>query len=135
MSKCESLSVELQIDFYKSVENHISQGNYCILALQSLSVEKQKLPKLYNYYYPLLYHCNQTTGKVQTAVCIRSDLEYTSLTTSPPTNVTGDVYTSGAEVKINEHTTLNVISIYLSNGPKGDNTDWLNTLHCQIKNG
>ena len=28
-------------------------------------------------------------------------------------------------VKINEQTTLNVISVYFANGPKGDNTDWL----------
>ena len=82
-------------------ENHISHGNYCILALQSLNVEKQKLPKLYKSYYPPLYYCNQTTGKMQTAVYIISDLEYTSLTTYHLKNITGDLYTFGDEVKIN----------------------------------
>ena len=70
---------------------------------------------------------------MQTAVYIRSDLEYTSLTTSPLTNVTGDVYTSGAEVKINEQITLHFISVYLPNGPNGDNTDWLNNIALSNK--
>ena len=94
---CRSISTNLL-----AFENHITQGNSCILALQSLNVEKRKLPKLENYCHPPLYNCNQTNGKVQTAVYIRSDLEYTSLATSPLTNITGDVYTSGSEVKINE---------------------------------
>ena len=61
---------------------------------------------------------------------IRSDLEYTSLTTSPLTNVTGDVYTSGAEVKINEQTTLNIISVCFPNGNK---TLWLKTIAMSMQ--
>ena len=72
---------------------------------------------------------------MQTAVYIRSDLEYTSLTTSPLTIVNGDVYSSGAEVKINEQSSLNAISVFLPYGPNDDNTDWLKTLHCQTSNG
>ena len=62
---------------------------------------------------------------------IRSDLEYTSLTTSSLTNVTGDVYTSGAEDKINEQTTLNIISVYF---PNGNTTLWLKTIAMSNQN-
>ena len=64
-------------------ENHISQDNYCILALQSLNVGKRKLPKINNYYYPLLCNSTRKTKKVETAIYIRSDLGYTTRISSP----------------------------------------------------
>ena len=36
-------------------------------------------------------------------------------------------------VKINEQTKLNDISVYFSNGPKGDNTDWLKDIALSNK--
>ena len=36
-------------------------------------------------------------------------------------------------VKINEQTTLNIISVYFPNGPKGDNTDWLKDIALSNK--
>ena len=81
-----------------------------------------------NYYYPGPLVINW-----KSANCSIYYLEYTSLTTSPLRNVTGDVYTSGAEVKINEQTTLNVLSVYLPNGPKGDNTDRLKNIALSNK--
>ena len=106
-------------------ENHISQSNYCILGLQSLNVEKRKHPRMKNYYYPPLCNSNKNTKKVQTAIYIRSDLVYTIPISSPVTNTLEEIYATTAMVKINEQTTLNVISVYFPNGPKGDNTDWL----------
>ena len=104
-------------------ENRISQSDYCILVLQSLNFEKSNLPRMKNYYYPPL--CNKNTKKVQTAIYIRSDLVYTIPISSPVTNALEEIYATTAMVKINEQTTLNVISVYFPNGPKGDNTDWI----------
>ena len=56
-------------------------------------------------------------------IYIRSDLEYTIPISSPVTNAMEEVYATIAMVKINEQTTLNVISVYFPNGPKGHNTD------------
>ena len=79
-------------------ENHISQRSYCILALQSLTVEKRDPPRMNNYYYQPL--CN---SKMKT-----SDLEYTIPVSSPVANAMEEVYATTAMVKINEQTTLNV---------------------------
>ena len=78
-----------------------------------------------NYYYPPLCNSNKNTKKVQTAIYIRSDLVYTIPISSTVTNALEEIYATTAMVKINEQTTLNIISVYFPNGPKGDNTDWL----------
>ena len=85
-----------------AVEHHMSQGNYCILALQSLTVEKKNLPRMNNYYYPPLCNSNKKTKNVQTAVYIRSDLVYTIPISSPVTNALEDVYAITTVVKMNE---------------------------------
>ena len=74
------------------------------------------------------------TKKVQTAIYIRSDLEYTIPISSPVTNAMEEVYATTAMVKINEQTTLNVISVYIPNGPKGDSTDWIKDIALSNKN-
>ena len=104
-------------------ENHISQSNYCILALQSLSVEKRNLPR----------NSNKNTKKGQTAIYICSDLVYTIPISSPVTNALEEIYATTAVVEINEQTTLNIISVYFPNGPKGDNTDWLKDITLSNK--
>ena len=105
-------------------ENHISQDNYCTLALQSLSVEKRNLPRM-NYYYPPLYNNNKKTNKVQTTIYIHSDLGYTIPILIPVTNVMQEVYATTAMVKINEQTTLSVISVYFQMDQKvTTNTGW-----------
>ena len=65
-----------------------------------------------NYDYPPLCNRNKKKKKVQTAIYIRSDLEYTIPISSPVTNAMEEVYATTAMVKINEQTTLNVISVY-----------------------
>ena len=45
-----------------------------------------------------------------------------------------EVYATTVMVKINEKTTLNVISVYFPNGPKGDNTDWIKDIALSNKN-
>ena len=44
-----------------------------------------------------------------------------------------EVYAATAVVKINEQTTLNVISVYFPNGPNGDNADWLKNIALSKK--
>jgi len=72
-------------------ENRISRGNYHILALHSLNVEKRNLPRINNYYYPPLCNSNKETKKVQTAIYIRRDLVYTIPISSPVTNAMEEV--------------------------------------------
>ena len=83
-----------------------------------------------NHYYPPLCNSNKKTKKVLTAIYIRSDLEYTIPISSP---VTEKVFGTTAFVKLNEQTTLNVISVYFPNGPKGDNVDWLKDIALSNK--
>ena len=70
---------------------------------------------------------------MQTALYIRSDLVYTIPISSPVTNTLEEIYATTAMVKINEQTTLNVISVYFPNRPKGDNTDWLKDIALSNK--
>ena len=77
-----------------------------------------------NYYYPLLCNSNKNTKKVQTAIYIRSDFVHTIPISSTVTNALEEIYATIAMVKINKQTTLNVISVYFPNEPKGDNKDW-----------
>ena len=84
-------------------------------------------------YYPPLCNSNKKTKKVQTAIYIRSDLVYTIPISSPVTNAMEEVYTTTAVVKINEQTTLNVISVYFPKGPEGDNTNWLKDIALSNK--
>ena len=80
-----------------------------------------------------LCNSNKNTKKVQTAIYIRSDLVYTIPISSPVTNTLEELYATTKMVKINDHTTLNVISVYFPNGPKGDNTDWLKDIALSNK--
>ena len=126
-------------------KEHHSQGpllqvclsKYCILALQSLNVEKSNLRRIKTYYYPPLCNSNKNTKKVQTAIYtaiyIRSDLVYTIPISSPFPDTLEEIYATTAMVKINEQTTLNIISVYFPNGPKGDNTDWLKDIALSNK--
>jgi ribonuclease HI len=124
---CRSISANL-LQF----ENHIYSEKYAILALQSLNVVSQKLPNLKNYFFPPLCHCDKDSKKVQTALYIRCDLEYEKINDFPiPTDTESTFYTS-ARVKIQEHI-LNVISVYLPRGPRGDNTDWLKSIRVSDK--
>ena len=85
------------------------------------------------YHYLPLCNSNKNTKKVQTAIYIRSDLVYTIPISSPVTNALEEIYAITAMVKINEQTKLNDISVYFSNGPKGDNTDWLKDIALSNK--
>ena len=67
------------------------------------------------------------------AIYDRSDIVYTIPISSPVTNTLEEIYATTAMVKINEQTTLNVISVYFPNGPKGDNTDWLKDIALSNK--
>ena len=72
---------------------------------------KREIPAMNNNYYPPLCNSNKKTKKVQTAIYIRSDLEYTIPISSPVTNAMEEVYATAGMVKINEHTMLNGISV------------------------
>ena len=107
--------------------------SYSILALQSLNTSKHKLPKIPNYFYPPLFSLNKTSDKVQTALYVRTDLNYSSIQPCPISVATTDpnFYWSGASVKINPDFVLNIISIYYPTGPVDDNTDWLKHLNIE----
>jgi ribonuclease HI len=115
-------------------ENHIISENYAILALQSLNVAVEKLPNLKNYYYPPLFHSDKDTKKVQSALYIRHDLEYDRICDFPISSHLENIYYSSARVKVNNEDIINVTSVYLPRGPRGDNTDWLKSLSISDKN-
>ena len=114
-----------------AVENHISQGNYCILALQSLTVEKKNLPRMNNCYYPPLCNSNKKTKNVQTAIYIRSDLVYSIPISSPVTNALEEVYATSTVVKMNEQGMLYPCPFKMDQ--KVTTQAGLKTSHCQTK--
>ena len=70
---------------------------------------------------------------MQTAIYIRSDDVYTIPISSPITSVMEEAYATTVMVKINEQNTLDIVSVYFPNGPKGDNTDWLKDIPLSNK--
>ena len=105
-------------------ENHISENNYAVIALQSLNVEKRRMPKLEGYYYPPICNCYENSVKVKVALYIRQDLKYTLLSDVIPKDL-NDIFWIGAKVKIDNTQIINFVSIYLPSGPNNSNTDWL----------
>jgi ribonuclease HI/exonuclease III len=109
-------------------QHHLLSSDYSVIALQSVSSSFRKLPKFPNYYYPPLFTCDKNSGKVQTAIYIRSDLAYSALNSPElPKNV-NSLHFTGVSVKINHQCTLNIVSVYYPQGPKDDDTDWLKHL-------
>jgi len=120
---CRSISTNL-LQF----ENYLLNNNFSVLALQSLNVIPAKLPKLINFYYPPVYTTNKSTNKVQTAIYIRSNLQYSYISLSSFTPADIDVFITGVTVKFNDHFQLNILSVYYPCGPKNENTDWMKHL-------
>ena len=108
-----------------SFEHYVQEGNYSVLALQSLNVERHRLPNLENYFYPPLYSINDANKKVQSALYIKCNLEYTQIVPFPVPQENKGIFTTGAEIKVNKDTLYNVLSVYYPSGPKEDNTDWI----------
>jgi hypothetical protein len=97
-----------------------------------LNVEFKKLPKFQNYYYPPIYDFNKNSGKVQTVMYIKSNIEY-----SRSKFITSDqetYFAVSAQIKITKENIYDIASVYYPNGPKGDNSDWIkNTLFKENK--
>ena len=112
-----------------SFEHFISCESYSILALQSLNVDRKKMPKLNGYYFPPICECDRNS-KVKSAIYIRQGLAYEQLSSSssPLPPATEDMYYTGVIVKINKDVILKIISLYLPQGPKNDNTDWIKNI-------
>ena len=105
-------------------ENHISENNYAIIALQSLNVEKRRMPKLEGYFYPPLCNCYEHTEKVKVALYIRQDLRYSLISEVIPKDL-DNIFCIGAKVKIDNSQIVNFVSLYLPSGPDNSNIDWL----------
>ena len=94
----------------------IDQNNYSVLALQSLSIDSNHLPKLDIYFYPPLFSCSKDDKRVMTAIYIKSDLEYSTFNptflgtvenNADPQPLEGFYYT-GATVKFKNQMISNV---------------------------
>ena len=111
-------------------KHHIDNNNYSVLALQSLNVEPSKLPKLENYYFPPQYTCSKETGKVMTAIYVRTNLDYCRelpVLKSHMENLK-DFYLTSVIIKINGDCQYNIMSVYYPKGPDNENTDWMKNI-------
>ena len=108
-----------------SFENHIVQNRYAVLALQSLNIEKRKMPKLENYFYPPITNCINPTDKVYSALYVRKDLKYS--VNSGFSQKFNDIncHIASVKVKLSNEVIINFVSLYLPQGVNHTNTDWL----------
>ena len=98
-----------------------------ILSLQSLNIKKEKLPKIKGFFYPPVYNIDKNTLRVNTAIYIKSDLNYIQVTPPIPPTATN---ISACAIKTQIMNTLcTIISIYLPKGPNDTNTEWLKYLN------
>ena len=107
------------------LSEYLSKNNHQVLLLQSLNVHHEKLPFLNGYYYPPLYHAEES-GKVSTAIYIQFGINYDKLQ-SPVPVICSDISAVGAKILINGYVT-NVLSVYFKTGPSNSNSDWLQAL-------
>ena len=120
---CRSISTNL----YELIQ-HLSTHRYQVLALQSLNVIEQKLPKFQNYYYPPIYQTNDETGRVSTALYIQEKVDYIEMQ-SPISKNVKNISISAAKLTFNKSDTLNIMSVYLPKGPDDKNTEWIRNLN------
>lgn len=111
---------------YDLLTQHLSGKNYNVLCLQSLSVQENKIPKLDNYFFPPTFHSDPVNGKVQSAIYVRTNINYTNCACPIPKN-TENTYACAIKVKILNFE-LMVLSVYLPKGPVNTNTNWLQSL-------
>ena len=110
---------------------HLVDRKYDIISLQSLNVQKERLPRLSGYYYPPVYNSCVRTGKVYTALYVHKNYRYTEYNDLIPKTETG-IYSSSVKIRFNNIFYI-ISSVYLPTGPDNTNTDWVrkacNTKH------
>jgi ribonuclease HI len=102
-----------------------------VLALQSLNVHRSGLPKIPNYFFPPLCAYDKDF-RIQTALYIRTDISYAFIAPETMMNLDG-VFSASACIKVNDNIYLNIMSVYLPQGPKENNTDWIKILSDKDK--
>ena len=118
---CRSITKNLE-----SLIQHLSTNHYHLLSLQSLNCSSDNLPKMPNFFFPPIINSTLTSNRIQTAIYIHKDINFTSYNFPIPPNSTGIFHCS---VKfIFQFTQYILISVYLPNGPNNNNTQWLANL-------
>ena len=122
---CRSISRNLDY-----LIQYLSNKKHQILVLQSLYVNKHKLPKLPNYYYPPVFQPEDEKGKVNTAIHIQENLNYIDILPPIPKDIQ-NIDACAARIRFHDSLILNIISVYLPKGPDNQNTKWLRALQDQ----
>ena len=115
---CRSISTNLEY-----LKQELASRECHVLLLQSLSVKKQNLPKLEQFYYPPIVNECQANDKVMTAIYIFAGLEYKLRQMPIPSN-TENISSCAVIIKFNKQLILNCASVYLPTGPNDKNTEW-----------
>ena len=113
-------SIDKNIDYLRQ---HLSDVTYDILSLQSLNVKKDKLPHLKGYYFPPVFQADKISGKIFTAIYIKTYMNFTSCTSPVPPDI-NNIYSCAIKV-LAKKTPLIIVSTYLPKGPDNFNTEWL----------
>jgi ribonuclease HI len=71
--------------------------------------------------------------KVKTALYIKNHLDYRNIYPTPVPVGLENVYSTGVEIKLKDNDYINILSIYMPEGPKNDNSDWLKSADFLIK--
>ena len=120
---CRSLGKNLP---YLIQELH--DNNYDVLILQALNLKSVNTPKLSGYYYPPITQTKPEVDKLQTAIYVATNFQYSQLTIHDLENL-DDVFYTAAKLHLNKEKTINIVSVYFPQGPSNTNTDWLKSIN------
>ena len=122
---CRSLATNF--DYLKQ---DLVSNDYQVLLLQSLNVKRNNLPRLKQFFYPPIYDQKEPGGKINTAIYVRTDLQYCMKQSPVPADVE-NISSCAVTIRFSKSIIINCASVYLPKGPVNDNTDWLKTLNDQ----
>ena len=109
------------------LKQYVSTEQHHILALQSLNVNRFKLPKLDGYFFPPILQYSKNDRKISTCIYIRDDLEYSSCK-SPIHKELENIFSSVVKIKVNSQINVNILSVYYPIGPDETNSEWLRSI-------
>ena len=122
-------SIDRNIDH---LHQHLVNRKYDILSLQSLNIQKERLPKLRKYYYPPIFDSDPQSGKIYTALYISQKYNYIPYDIKKVKKEEG-IFSCSVKIKY-KGKILIISSIYLPQGPNNYNTEWMKTLNNNNNN-
>lgn len=105
----------------------LASNVYHVLLVQSLNINKNKLPKLDSYYYPPVV--NQEGDRANCVIYIHAGLRYCDRKSPVPEDIESKgIFSCAVTVQLPDSLKVNFACVYLPKGPNEVNTEWVKAI-------